>query len=213
MAPTTFNAAFPFGFPIPMPSGVGQMLPHASDRAAAINPLSAKTQALLKALNPRWLGSGLDAAKRSWSWVSGAARQGSNKLPGLDVLLPFLYGGALAANLWWVWSTLGHPFHPAWIAAPFAMMLTADWAEHLLQLAQLSHSVSTSQGRAQNLWIELSGCATTITLWLTLGLYISLMGLVAKLMVMLAHRRLFAEAARPFAFPCPITIGGRDGNH
>lgn len=213
MALITFKVHVAIGFPLALQCGGEQMLPHASGRVAVINPLSVKTQARLKALNPRWLGSGLDAAKRCWSWINEAARQATEKFPARSVLFPFVYGCALAVNLWWAWETLGHPFYPAWIVAPLAMILTADWTEHLLQLAQLSHSVSTSQGRAQNLWLELSGCAITITLWLTLGLYLRLMGLVAKLMVMLAHRRLLAEAARPFAFPCPTTIGGRDGNH
>ena len=191
----TFNIVFPLGFPIAMPSDGGQRLPHASAPAAAQNSLTTEEHALLKPLHARWLGSGLDAAKRSWSWLTGAAQQAGKTLPALDLLFPFVYGGALAVNLWWVWETLGRPFHPAWIVAPLAMILTADWAENLLQLAQLSHSVSSNKSRAQNLWIEISGCATTITLWLTLGLYISLMGLVAKLMVMLSHRRLLVSAA------------------
>lgn len=191
----TFNIVFPLGFPIAMPSDGGQRLPHASAPAAAQNSLTTEEHALLKPLHARWLGSGLDAAKRSWSWLNETARQATEKLPALDLLFPFVYGGALAVNLWWVWETLGHPFYPAWIVAPLAMILTADWAENLLQLAQLSHSVSSNKSRAQNLWIEISACATTITLWLTLGLYISLMGLVAKLMVMLSHRRLLVSAA------------------
>lgn len=189
MALITFKVLVAFGFPLALQCGGRQILPHASDRAAAINPPRAKTQALLKALNPCWLGSGLDAGKRCWSWLNEAARQAAEKFPTIDVLFPFVYGGTLALNLWWVWETLGHPFYPAWIVAPLAMILTADWTEHLLQLAQLSHSVSSNKSRARNLWIEISGCATTITLWLTLGLYISLMELVAKLMVMLSRRR------------------------
>lgn len=195
MALITFKVHVAFGFPLDVQLGGEQLLPHASGHAAVINPLSAKTQALLKALNPRWLGSGLDAAKRCWPWLNEATRQATEKFPARSVLFPVVYGGALAVNLWWVWETLGHPFYPAWIVAPLAMILTADWTEHLLQLAQLSHSVSSNKSRAQNLWLEISGCATTITLWLTLGLYLSLMGLVAKLMVMLAHRRLFVDAA------------------
>ncbi len=191
----TFNIVFPLGFPIAMPSGGGQRLPHASAPAAAQNSLTTEEHTLLKPLHARWLGSGLDAAKRSWSWLTGAAQQAGKTLPTVDLLFPFVYGGALAVNLWWVWETLGHPFHPAWIVAPLAIIVMADWAENLLQLAQRRHSGSSHEDRIQNLWLEISACATIIKLWLALGLYVSLVGLVVKFIVVRSHRRLTVNAA------------------
>ncbi len=98
-------------------------------------------------------------------------------------------------SLCWAWMTLERPFHPVWVVAPLAMMLIADWAENLIHLAQLRHDVSSDEGRLQYLWIKASCCATIIKLWLTLGLYGSLMGLVVKVMVTYSHRRLLVDAA------------------
>jgi hypothetical protein len=75
------------------------------------------------------------------------------------------------------------------------MILTADWTEHLIQLAQLRHYLSSNEGRIQNLWIEIYGCATIIKLWLTSGLYMSLVGLAIRLGVTRSDRRLAADAA------------------
>lgn len=192
MAPMTFNIVFPFGFPITMPSGGGQMLPHASGPAVAMNPLTAGE---LTPLHLRWFVNGMDAAKRSWSRLIGAGRQAGETFLTKDLLFSFIYGGVLATTLWWVWVTLGRPFHPVWIVAPLAMILTADWTESLIQLVQHRHSVSSDEGRIQYLWIKASYVATIIKLWLTLGLYLSLVGLVIKLMVTLSHRRVLLDAA------------------
>ena len=170
------------------------MLPHASGPAAAQNPLNAEEQALLKPLHLRWFGHGLEAAARSWSWLIGVGRQAGETFQFIDVLFSFVYGGALAGSLWWVWTTLGHPFHQAWIAAPLAMILTADWTEHLIQLVQLRHYLPSTEGRIQSLWVRMSNCATIIKLWLTLGFYVSLAGLVVRMILTLSDRRLVTAA-------------------
>jgi hypothetical protein len=145
-------------------------------------------------LNLHWFGDEREAAKKYWSWLNTLGRQVGGKFLALDLLFSFVYGGALAANLWWVWATVGRPFHPAWIVAPLAMILTADWTEHFIQLAQLRHSVPSDEGRIQNLLIQISSCATMIKLWLTLGLYVSLLGLLLKLIVSCSDRRLVMDA-------------------
>lgn len=137
----------------------------------------------------------LSHAKGFWSWLKPAGRQAEEKFLIQDLLFPLFYGGALAASLWWVWVTVGRPFHPAWIVAPLAMILTADWTENLIHLAQLRHYVPSNEGRIQSFWIQVSSCATIIKLWLTLGLYVSLVGLVIKLIVSLSERHLVVDAA------------------
>lgn len=194
MAFVTFKVLFAFGFPIAVQLGSEHPLPHASGRAVARSPLTAEKETLLKALNPHWFGNVMAAAKRRWSWLNGAARQATDKFPAWDVLFPFVYGGALAVSLWWVWATLGHPFHPAWIAVPLAMILTADWTEHLIQLVQLRHYLPSTEGRIPDLWVRISNCVTIIKLWLTLGFYVSLAGLVVRMILRLSDRQLVTGA-------------------
>ena len=74
------------------------------------------------------------------------------------------------------------------------MILTSDWTENLIHLAQLRHYVSSNEGRIQGLWIQISSCATIIKLWLTSGLYVSLVGLLVRLILTLLDKRLVADA-------------------
>ena len=62
-------------------------------------------------------------------------------------------------------------------------------------LAQLRHYMSPNQQYAESLLIRLSGCATIIKLWLTSGLYVTLAGLVLKMLFTFPGRRLASDAA------------------
>ncbi len=177
-------------FPLAVLLGGRWILSQVSGRAAAMHPLTAGKQARLRPLNLRWFGIGLEAAKRSWSWFIDVGRRAGEKLLAKDLLFSCVYGGVVTASLWWIWETLGHPFHPAWIVALPAIILTAVWTENLIQVAQLCSYVFPNEGLIQYLWIKVSCFATIIKLWLTLGLYVSLAGMVVRLMVMPSHRRL-----------------------
>ena len=195
MATTVLNTFITLGFPVEALLGGNQILPHPSGIASAMTQPISGEQRGAELLNLHRLGSGLEAAKRFWSWLNGAGRQTAEKFLTMDLLFSFVYGGALAGSLWWVWVKVGHPFHPAWIVAPLAMILTADWTEHLIQLAQLHHYVPSNEGRIHNFWIQMSSCATMIKIWLTLGLYVSLAGFVLRMILTLSDRRLAAPAA------------------
>jgi hypothetical protein len=106
------------------------------------------------------------------------------------LLFTLLYGGAIAAGLWWVWTTGGHPFHPAWIIAPLAAVVTTDWTDHRIQLLQLRHCLPSNGERLESWLVQISSYATAIKLWLTLGLYVSLVGLAVKAVVRVCDRRL-----------------------
>ena len=106
------------------------------------------------------------------------------------LLFTLLYGGAIAAGLWWVWTTGGHPFHPAWIIAPLAAVVTTDWTDHRIQLLQLRHCLPSNGERLESWLVQISSYATAIKLWLTLGLYVSLIGLAIKAVVRVCDRRL-----------------------
>lgn len=195
MTSIVLNTFIPLRSPIGAALDGDRTLSDPSGRAAAMTQLPPGEQRVPEPLNLYWFGSERKAAKKYWSWLNALGRQAGEKCPALDLLFSLVYGGALAANLWWVWATVGHPFHPAWIVAPLAMILTADWTENLIQLAQLRPYVPSNEGRIQNLWIQMSSCATMIKLWLTLGLYVSLVGLVIKLIVSLSERHLVVDAA------------------
>lgn len=195
MASMALDTFITFGFPVEVGLHGNQIQPHPSAVASAMTQPVPGEQRGAELLNLHRLGSGMEAAKRFWSWLNGAGRQTAEKFLTMDLLFSLVYGGALAGSLWWVWVKVGHPFHPAWIVAPLAMILTADWTEHLIQLAQLRHYVPSNEGRIHNFWIQMSSCATMIKLWITLGLYVSLVGFVLRMILTLSERRLAAAAA------------------
>jgi hypothetical protein len=106
------------------------------------------------------------------------------------LLFTLLYGGAIAGGLWWVWTRGGRPFHPVWIIAPLAAVVTTDWTDHLIQLLQLRHCVPSNGERLETWVVQISNYATTVKVWLTLGLYVSLVGLAVKAVVRVCDRRL-----------------------
>lgn len=194
MAGKTFSALLALGAPIAVLPCGDVVQSAASGRAAVIHQLTDGKHKGPKPLNQRWFGYGVVAAKEYWSWLKPAGRQAEGKCLTLDLFFPLIYGGALAVSLGWTWMTLGRPFHPAWIIAPLVMITIADWMESLIQLAQLRHYVSSNEQYIQNLWIQLSHCATIIKLWLTSGLYVSLAGLVLKMIFTVSGRRLANDA-------------------
>ncbi len=189
------KALLALGFPVVVLLGGDQVLSHASGRAAVGKQPFQTEQGVPKPLNLRWFGYGTEAAMEFWAKLGEVGRQAEKRFLLLDLVFPLFYGGALAASLWWIWVTLGRPFHPAWIVAPLAMILTADWMENLIQLTQLRRYVSSNEGRIQDLWIQISSCATIIKLWLTSGLYVSLAGLVVRMIFTLSDRRMATDVA------------------
>jgi len=66
-----------------------------------------------KPLDQRF-GYDAGAVGRYWGALD-SARAAEQHFLEVDLVFPFLYGGALAASLLLAWSTLGRPFSPAWI--------------------------------------------------------------------------------------------------
>ena len=195
MTSVTLNALLTPGFPVAVLFGGDHLPSHATGRAAAIRQPIGGTQDTPEPMNRRWLRYKTTAVVEYRSWLTFVRRLAAEKYPPLDLLLPFAHGGALAGSLWWVWTTLGHPFHPAWIAAPLAMILMADWTEPLIQLVQLRHYLPSTEGRIQSLWVPISNCATIIKLWLTFGFYVSLAGLVVRMILTLSDRQLVTDTS------------------
>ena len=107
------------------------------------------------------LGYDAGAVDRYWGAIDGALPAEQHFLE-VDLVFPFLYGGALAASLLLAWSTLGRPFSPAWIMAPVALTVLADWTENLVQLAQLRRYCSAQPLQAG--WIRVASAATSLKL-------------------------------------------------
>ena len=194
MASMALDRCMTLGFPVELRLGDDQTLPDPGSLTSAITLPISRKQSEPESLKLHRFGPGAEAAKIIWSSLNSAARQAKEKLLTMGLLFSFVYGGAIAGSLWWIWVKVGHPFHPAWIVAPLAMIITADWTEHLIQLAQFRHYVPSHEGRMHNFWIQMSGCATMIKLWLTLGFYVSLVGLVVRMISALSVRRLAASA-------------------
>jgi hypothetical protein len=113
-----------------------------------------------KPLDQRF-GYDAGAVGRYWGAIDGALPAEQHFLE-VDLVFPFLYGGALAASLLLAWSTLGRPFSPAWIMAPVAITVLADWTENLVQLAQLGRYCSAQPLQAG--WIRVASAATSLKL-------------------------------------------------
>ena len=103
------------------------------------------------------------AVDRYWGAVDGALPVEQRFLE-VDLVFPFLYGGALAASLLLAWSTLGRPFNPAWVMAPVAITVLADWTENLVQLAQLRRYSRGGADALQAPWIRVASAATSLKL-------------------------------------------------
>jgi hypothetical protein len=128
------------------------------------------------------LGYDAGAVDRYWGALDGA-RTAEQHFLEVDLLFPFLYGGALAASLLLAWSMLGRPFSPAWIMAPVAITMLADWTENLVQLAQLRRYSTGGAHALQAGWIRVASAATSLKLTFFSASSLFLLTLVVILLV------------------------------
>jgi len=139
-----------------------------------------------KPLDQRF-GYDAGAVDRYWGAVGGAL-PAEQRFLEVDLAFPFLYGGALAASLLLAWSSLGRPFSPAWIMAPVAITVVADWTENLVQLAQLRRYSAGGAHALQASWIRVASAATSLKL-LFLGVSsLLLLTLVAMVLLQFARK-------------------------
>lgn len=116
-----------------------------------------------KPLDQRF-GYDAGAVDRYWGALNKDARAAEQHFLEVDLVFPFLYGGALAASLLLAWSMLGRPFSPAWIMVPVALTMLADWTENLVQLAQLRRYSTGGAQALQAGWIRVASAATSLKL-------------------------------------------------
>jgi hypothetical protein len=140
-----------------------------------------------KPLDQRF-GYDAGAVDRYWGAIDGALPAEQHFLE-VDLVFPFLYGGALAASLLLAWSTLSRPFSPAWLIAPVAITVLADWTENLVQLAQLRRYSAGGAHALQAGWIRVASAATSLKL--------SFFGASSLLLLILVAMVLLCAARNP----------------
>lgn len=160
--------------------GVG-IMSQMSGREQALQRLRATPAGDEKPLNQR-LRYNAGAVCHHWGLFDDAGLASEQHFLELDLVFPFLYGGALAASLLLVWSTLGRPFSPAWIMVPVAVTVVADWTENLIQLAQLRRFVG--HAALQGGWIAVASAATLVKF---VFFAVSSVGLVVLVLLMLVR--------------------------
>lgn len=135
-----------------------------------------------KPLNMRWHYD-VPAVKELWGAFDEPGLRAEKKFLELDLVFPFLYGGALAAGLLLGWAALGRPFNPAWLVAPVAVTLLADWTENLVQIGQLNRWLARGKDALQAGSIQIATTATTIKLLCFCGSWLLLLSLAVILLV------------------------------
>ena len=101
--------------------------------------------------------------------VEGHAPLASERfLLRIDLVFPLIYGGALAAGLWFSARALGYPGIGAWLMLAVLLLIVADWTENLVQLAELSRF--TANQPASTAWIALASAATGLKTRLVIAL-------------------------------------------
>lgn len=117
-----------------------------------------------KPLMQRWTGYKADDAKDYWQKVGGSNGTGlavERRFLELDLVYPFVYGGALLCGLLVLWSHVGRPFPVAILVGLVALAVLADWTENLVQLHELARfAAAETKGAVEPGWIMLASIAT-----------------------------------------------------
>jgi hypothetical protein len=128
---------------------------------------------------------GYDAAAfdRYWNALDGEARARERYFLQLDLVFPLLYGAGLAAALFLAREALGRPLHLAWLLAPVALTVAADWTENLVHLDQARRHVEEGGAGLHPGWIQAASAATMVKLGFFTLTCVLLLGLAAWLVV------------------------------
>ncbi len=135
------------------------------------------------------LGYDTDEVAAFWKSIRDSSPQSASRpleaerdFLELDLIFPFFYGAALATSLLIGLVSLGRPFSPAWVLAPVALAVLADWAENLVQLRQLARYVVDEKSLQPN-WIQIASAATVVKLIFTLGSLLLIAALAVAMMI------------------------------
>jgi hypothetical protein len=182
MSNPALKAVFVLALPVVVLLGGGWIMEKWSKRDFVKKLLSEKLEDPRdrKPLNLRWSGYGVEAVKVHWGPLFRKPEiEHEKQFLQLDLAFPLVYGAALAISLWMAWATLGRAFHPAWLIAPVAVGMLADWTENLVQLRQLDRFRNGAALEAT--WIHAASAATVLKLLSLSGSYLFLAWLVYRL--------------------------------
>jgi hypothetical protein len=143
----------------------------------------AKDCADRKMLGLRWLGYNSKEVGRHWGALDAETQEDERRALELDLAFPFIYGGSIAAALLLAWAALGRPFNPAWLVAPIAITMIADWIENLVQLSQLRLFAAAGEAGLHPGWIRVASAATMTKLLFFSVSSLLLIGLVISTVV------------------------------
>jgi hypothetical protein len=114
-------------------------------------------------LNTRLHYNADDAAK-FWGSLADPGPSAEQTYLKLDLLFPFLYGGALMISLLWLLSASGVGWPRSSVVLPVIIAMLGDWTENLIQLEQLPRFVTSGRSGLDDGAILFSSVATDIKL-------------------------------------------------
>lgn len=79
------------------------------------------------------------------------------------------------------WSSLGRNYSLAWILAPLAITVVADWTENLVHLEQLKRFMAHGRNALQENRLRLASTATRLKLSFLFLSWMTLVGLIVLL--------------------------------
>ena len=135
-------------------------------------------------LNLRATGYDAEAVAANWNTMDEARLTQERTFLEVDLVFPFLYGGAFLAALLLGWAMVGRPFAAWWLVLPVALVVVADWTENLVHLAQLERWTALGREPATALlstgWIRLASVATTVKICASGGVLVLLLYLAVR---------------------------------
>lgn len=125
-------------------------------------------------LNLRLCGYSAEDAGAHWRQLKDGQLDAERRFLEIDLVYPFLYGGAILAGLLLGRAWLGSPFEALWLVLPVALTAVADWVENLVQLGQLQRFRAAGAEAIDGGWIQLASIATVVKIWTLLALIAAL---------------------------------------
>jgi hypothetical protein len=154
---TLLKVLFLLGMPLASFLIVGAWMMHATGR----DQFRSRAPAAVP-LNFRLAGYDAKDAGAYWNWLGPDGRLAEQRFLEADMAFPFLYGGTLLASLLLAWAWLGRPINVAWLVAPVAITVIADWIENLVHWQQLKQFMQQAPVDAG--WIQVATLATSVKL-------------------------------------------------
>jgi hypothetical protein len=132
-------------------------------------PMARGASGAEKPLNQRLGGYTVAETAAHWQPFSAERQRQERAFLEIDLVYPFLYGGALLAALLLARAWLGRPFDAVWVFLPVLLAVVGDWVENLIHLNQFGHwtraGTSASAATLHSGWIQIASLATMVKLW------------------------------------------------